>query len=142
MSNVFDLCDELIGLLVATHCPQNTHADEWDFEALEDGIREQFNINVEVTRKGADQTSIAEELWQHVEKRLDERLEELGRQGVVLAEGPGRRAGRGARALGGSLAQGQHLRRVPEQALRTGRSGPTGRQAPAQARRNGDLETS
>jgi preprotein translocase subunit SecA len=76
---MFDLADGLIGLLVDQFCPANQNADEWDFDALEEAVHEQFALEIKVKRKAGEAEQIAEQVWKVVEKRLGERLEELGR---------------------------------------------------------------
>jgi preprotein translocase subunit SecA len=76
---LYDLCDTMIGDIIDTHCPPESHIDDWDFNALSEALKEQFNQNFELSRKNVDQQQLAEEAWNQVEKRLEERMEELGR---------------------------------------------------------------
>jgi preprotein translocase subunit SecA len=76
---LYDLCDTIIGQTVDRFCPPQTHDDEWDLEALQEALRDQFNAPVEVPRNAANQTEIAEAVWEQVERRVDERIQELGR---------------------------------------------------------------
>jgi preprotein translocase subunit SecA len=76
---LYDLCDGLIGGMVASHCPENLAVDEWDLEGLAQAFAEQFNVLVKLGKKGATQEKIAEKLWKTVAKRLEEREAELTR---------------------------------------------------------------
>jgi preprotein translocase subunit SecA len=76
---MFDLTDLLIGSLVDQHCPSNTHADDWDFDALEEALHDQFAVELKLKRKVGDAEQLAEQIWKQIEKRLAERMEELSR---------------------------------------------------------------
>ena len=76
---IYDLADGLIGALVEQHCPSNQHVDDWDFDALKEGIQDQFGIDIKLKKKVADAEEMAEQIWKSVDKRLAERLEELSR---------------------------------------------------------------
>jgi preprotein translocase subunit SecA len=80
---LYDLCDELIGHVVDEQCPADSHIDDWDFDAIEEALTEQFNIPIKVERKNVDQQTIAENAWGQVEKQLDVRMEELGRSWLM-----------------------------------------------------------
>jgi preprotein translocase subunit SecA len=76
---MYDLADGLIGSLVDQHCPANQHADDWDFDALEEALHDQFAIEIKLKRKVGEAEQVAEQAWKAAEKRLGERLEELSR---------------------------------------------------------------
>ena len=76
---LYDLCDGLIGGMVATYCPENLAVDEWDLDGLAQAFAEQFNVLVKLGKKGATQEKIASKLWKTVEKRLEEREQQLTR---------------------------------------------------------------
>ncbi len=76
---LYDTCDTLIGHHVDTHCPAGTHEDEWDLDDLEATLRDQFNMPIEIPRKNITTQDLAEEVWNEVEKRIDEREKELTR---------------------------------------------------------------
>ena len=76
---LYDLADGLVSFLVEQHCPPNANADDWNFDALEEALDEQFAVEIKVKRKVGDAEAIAEQAWKAVEKRLGERMEELGR---------------------------------------------------------------
>ncbi len=75
---LYDLCDTVIGSHIDVHCPGAT-SDDWDLDALEASLREQFNTEIVVDRKMQDVQAIAEDAWKQVEARIDEREKELGR---------------------------------------------------------------
>jgi preprotein translocase subunit SecA len=76
---VFDLCDGLIGGLVDQFCPKNQAPDDWDMDALEEALQDQFAIEFKLKRKLAEPDLAAQQIWKVVEKRLDERMDELSR---------------------------------------------------------------
>src|SRR5262249_11624934 len=75
----YDLVDGLIGSLVDQYCLSNQHADDWDFDALEEALHEQFALEIPLKRKVGEATQLAEQIWEAVEVRLGERMEELSR---------------------------------------------------------------
>ncbi|MCA9679849.1 MAG: preprotein translocase subunit SecA [Kofleriaceae bacterium] len=75
---VYDMCEELIQTLVNANCPSAESEEEWDVDALEDALAEQFNCEFDVGSK-LDHEEIAANAWKTVEKRLDEREQELTR---------------------------------------------------------------
>ena len=76
---LYDLTDGLIGSIVDQFCPGNSHADDWDFDALEEALHDQFAIEIKLKRKVADAEQVAEQVWKALEKRLGERMQELSR---------------------------------------------------------------
>jgi len=76
---LFDLADTLLGDVVDGMCPPNTHSDDWDFDAIENALRDLFNAPIEIDRSASSQQELAEHVWPQVEKRLDEREEQLSR---------------------------------------------------------------
>jgi preprotein translocase subunit SecA len=76
---LYDLCDSMIGQTVDRFCPPNTHDDEWDIDALQEALRDQFNTPIEVPRQAGTTEEVAAAVWEQVEKRIDQRIEELGR---------------------------------------------------------------
>src|SRR6185437_6423436 len=63
--------------LVWTHCPEKSHADEWDLEALGEAAKEAFNLPVKVNPE-IYRESISEKLWTDVETWIKARETELG----------------------------------------------------------------
>jgi preprotein translocase subunit SecA len=76
---LYDLADTLLGDVIDTHCPPKTNSDDWDFDALELALREQFNFAVEVDRTATDVQDLADHVWKQVEERVAGREEELTR---------------------------------------------------------------
>ncbi|ACY17725.1 preprotein translocase subunit SecA [Haliangium ochraceum] len=76
---LYDLCDTVIGQLVDSKCPPGSNDDDWALDELQDSLREHFHTAVEVPRNAASQEEIAQKVWGQVERRIDERIEELGR---------------------------------------------------------------
>jgi preprotein translocase subunit SecA len=74
---LYDLCDGLIGEAIDETCPPNTAVDDWDFDRLQASLHETFNVKLPV-EKHADTGEIAEELWGHLEKVLEQRQDKLG----------------------------------------------------------------
>jgi preprotein translocase subunit SecA len=74
---LYDLCDQRIGTVIEQHCSADDPDDEWDWDALEDALQEQFDIEVEIQPAAVDE--VAKQVWPVVEKRLAEREAELSR---------------------------------------------------------------
>jgi preprotein translocase subunit SecA len=80
---LYDLCDQLIANVIEEQCPPNSHIDDWDFDIIDEAMSEQFNSPIKVERKNVDQQVIAESAWAQVEKRLEARMEDLGRSWLM-----------------------------------------------------------
>ncbi len=76
---LYDLSDGLIATVIEEHCPHGSNIDDWDFDLIDEAMSSQFNTPIKVQRTNVDQQVMAESTWEQVEKRLEERLEELGR---------------------------------------------------------------
>ncbi len=74
---ILDLSEDLIHMQLAVHCPPNVHAEEWDLDALCDGIKEVFNLKVKVDKSNVEREALAEQLWSQIEKWIDARQTEL-----------------------------------------------------------------
>ena len=74
---VLDLGDELISYSINQHCPPTVHAENWDLKALEDGIKEIFNIKVKIDKSNIDRESLADQIWTQVETWIGARQTEL-----------------------------------------------------------------
>ena len=74
---ILDLCDLAIGTLVATHCPEKIHPEEWDFSALEEALAQAFNERITIGEVAMDPEVIAGKIWEQVEVLVDKREEEL-----------------------------------------------------------------
>jgi preprotein translocase subunit SecA len=75
---VLDLADELISVLIWTHCPEKAHAEEWDMKALAEAVKEQFNLPVKLEVEILERESLAEKIWEQVETFTKARETELG----------------------------------------------------------------
>jgi preprotein translocase subunit SecA len=76
---LYDLSEAMIGQTVERICPPSTHEDEWDIEALQEALREQFNVTIEVPRQAGSPDEIAAAVWEQIERRIEARIEELSR---------------------------------------------------------------
>jgi preprotein translocase subunit SecA len=75
---VLDLADELISVLIWTHCPEKAHAEEWDLKALSEAGREQFNLPIKTEVELMEREQLAEKIWEQVETFTKARETELG----------------------------------------------------------------
>ncbi len=74
---IYDLSSQLIDEAIDETCPPNAREDQWELDKLTAMMSEQFNLKVEVDRKGGDVDAIAKGIWTQVEKKLAERETEL-----------------------------------------------------------------
>ena len=74
---ILDLAEQMIGLIITTHCPANVHAEEWDLDALVEGVREIFNLRVKLSKSQVERDSLAEQIYEQVEKWIEARETEL-----------------------------------------------------------------
>ncbi|MCE9580668.1 MAG: preprotein translocase subunit SecA [Deltaproteobacteria bacterium] len=72
---IHDLCDTLLGRVIETQCPSTTPSDEWDLDALEDALREQFACDFELEHGPME--DLVAQAWKVIEARLTEREKEL-----------------------------------------------------------------
>ena len=75
---ILDLSHDLVEGLIWTHCPDKTHAEDWNLDALKDSLREQFNINIDVEVPLLERESLLEKIWPQVETFIQARETELG----------------------------------------------------------------
>jgi preprotein translocase subunit SecA len=75
---VLDLADEIISNLVWTHCPEKSHAEDWDLDALAEAIKEAFNLPVKIDTEIIDREVISSKLWEDIETWIKARETELG----------------------------------------------------------------
>ena len=80
---LYDLADARIGAIVEQYCDPEVQDDQWDWDALEDALEEQFGIQFELQPATAEET--AAQAWPLVEKRLGEREQELTRPWLMWA---------------------------------------------------------
>ena len=77
---LYDLADSLIGLHIDTHCPRGSAEDDWNATGLVEALSEQFHVDMELAVHGSTQNQIAAAAWEQVEKRIEQREQELGRE--------------------------------------------------------------
>ncbi|MEK6607644.1 MAG: SEC-C metal-binding domain-containing protein, partial [Myxococcota bacterium] len=76
---LLDLGDQTIGVLVEQFCPERAHSDEWDLDGLRDAVSERFNFKCELRGLAStDRETIAEKIWEQVEKVISARETEVG----------------------------------------------------------------
>jgi preprotein translocase subunit SecA len=76
---LLDLVDEVVGTMVEHACPQNKHAEEWDFAGLDRAYQEMFGIEATGVEKIiGGQTEIAEKLYNDAEGVIKRREKEVG----------------------------------------------------------------
>jgi preprotein translocase subunit SecA len=76
---VLDLCDDILQGIVAEHCPENVHAEEWDLDALRNAIKEHFGFQPRIDEKSAlERELLREVLWAEIEKVVEARETEFG----------------------------------------------------------------
>ena len=49
---LLDLSEEMIQLIIDEHCPPNSHAEEWDLDALSAAVKERFNFEPTFDEQG------------------------------------------------------------------------------------------
>jgi preprotein translocase subunit SecA len=72
---IHDLCDTLLGRVIETACPSTTPSDEWDLDALEDALKEQFAAEFELEHGPLE--DLVAQAWKVIEVRLTDREKEL-----------------------------------------------------------------
>ena len=76
---ILDLSEEVLAELLDGTCPEGTHAEDWDLDALRVGMKERFAFEPTINSKGMmERDKLVEAMWQEVEKVIDAREEELG----------------------------------------------------------------
>jgi preprotein translocase subunit SecA len=82
---LLDLGEEMIQLIVDEHCPPDTHAEEWDLDALRTAVHERFGFEPRIhDSKGLERESLVESLWGEVEKVIDARETEFSLPAVLF----------------------------------------------------------
>jgi preprotein translocase subunit SecA len=74
---LYDLSDQRIGGVIEQVLSREANEDEWDWDALEDALQEQFASQFEI--KPGTHDEVAAQTWPQVEKLLAEREKELTR---------------------------------------------------------------
>jgi preprotein translocase subunit SecA len=76
---ILDLSEEVLSELVDGTCPEGSHAEDWDLEALKTGMKERFAFEPSINAKGLmERDKLAEAMWQEVEKVIEAREREFG----------------------------------------------------------------
>jgi len=71
---LLDLSEEMIQSIIDEHCPPNSHAEDWDLEALGAAVKQRFNFDPKFDAQGGlERETLAESLWGDVEKVIDAR---------------------------------------------------------------------
>ena len=76
---ILDLSEEVLSDLFDNTCPEGTHAEDWDIEALRTGMKERFAFEPSISSKGLmEHDKLADAMWMELEKVIDAREQELG----------------------------------------------------------------
>jgi len=75
---LLDLSEEMIYSIVAEHCPPNSHAEDWDLEALNAAVKERFGFEPTIDASEAlERDAMTESLGAEVEKVIEAREAEF-----------------------------------------------------------------
>jgi preprotein translocase, SecA subunit len=75
---ILDLSEEVLSDLLDGTCPEGTHAEDWDLDALRTGMKERFAFEPTINAKGLmERDKLAEAMWQELEKVIDAREQEF-----------------------------------------------------------------
>jgi preprotein translocase subunit SecA len=75
---ILDLSEEMIHLIVGEHCPPNSHAEDWDLDALKAAVKERFGFEPTIdVSQALERDSMAESLWAEAEKIIEAREAEF-----------------------------------------------------------------
>jgi preprotein translocase subunit SecA len=76
---LLDLSEEMIQAVIDEHCSTKEHAEEWDLEALSNGVKERFGFEPDSKIKGVtlEREALVESLWGQVEKIIEARETEF-----------------------------------------------------------------
>jgi preprotein translocase subunit SecA len=76
---ILDLAEEVLSELLDSTCPDGTHAEDWDIDALRTGMKERFAFEPTIHTKGLmERANLADAMWQELEKVIDAREQEFG----------------------------------------------------------------
>jgi preprotein translocase subunit SecA len=75
---MYDLAHNKMASLIENLLPADVPDDEWDWEQLEESLKEQFRSEFDLKVGTPDE--VAHQVWPLIEKKLAEREKELGRQ--------------------------------------------------------------
>jgi len=71
---LLDLSEEMIQLIISEQCPPNSHAEDWDLQALGASVKERFNFEPRFDdQHGLERETLAEQIWADVEKVVEAR---------------------------------------------------------------------
>jgi preprotein translocase subunit SecA len=75
---ILDLCEEMLYAIRDEHCPENSHAEDWDLDALHAAVKERFGFDPEIDdKKLLERDTLVETLWIEVEKMIEAREAEF-----------------------------------------------------------------
>jgi preprotein translocase subunit SecA len=74
---MYDLADQKMASIIDQLLSSDVPDDEWDWDELEIALKDQFQIDVDLTPGTADE--VATQVWPAIEEKLAEREKELGR---------------------------------------------------------------
>ncbi len=75
---VLDLAEEVLSELIDSTCPEGTHAEDWDLDALRTGMKERYAFEAAINTKGLmERDKLTEAMWQELEKVIDAREQDL-----------------------------------------------------------------
>jgi preprotein translocase subunit SecA len=71
---ILDLSEQMVQMIVDEQCPPGSHAEDWDLQALSTLVNQCFGFEASISdTHGLDRESLAESLWDQVEKVIDAR---------------------------------------------------------------------
>ena len=76
-----EMLQEVVDGLVAEQLNANLHPEEWDLPALQDAIKRQFGVEINVQefpRRGADLTALGEFVFEHLRQSYDHKEAQMG----------------------------------------------------------------
>jgi preprotein translocase subunit SecA len=75
---VLDLAEEVLSELIDSTCPEGTHAEDWDLDALRTGMKERYAFEAAINTKGLmERDKLTEAMWQELEKIIEAREQEF-----------------------------------------------------------------
>ena len=74
---LYDLADARMASIIETVLSAEKPDDEWNWDDLEDGLQEQFNMQFDIDPGTADE--VAAQVWPKIEEQLAKREKDLGR---------------------------------------------------------------
>jgi preprotein translocase subunit SecA len=75
---ILDLSEEVLAELLDGTCPEGTHAEDWDLDALRAGMKERFAFEPSINTKGLmERPKLADAMWQELDKVIEAREQEL-----------------------------------------------------------------